>query len=297
MTLSIYLLWLAVARVAFAALVTPANVFTGCQTSLPGSMVSVYNNGNATAFTSGTQCNTACANANGGYTHSYYQPSSGTCQCTVKYASPPANDYGYADSCASTLDYDTRLITTSFTLVGCYSTPPSGLSSIAKTGPNGCLSSCEKYTQAGFYIGSDPTYYGCLCGSGSYTSQTQCGPSTYYVYQHSLSDASQGLARRKREERYDKETKRIVPCPKGLTACAVQGSSSEAYECVDTASDLESCGGCRHGTYLSPNATIGYDCSHGAALGQSTCVQGECLIKACKPGYRSAGGLCIRRKK
>ncbi|WVR09586.1 hypothetical protein IAU60_006656 [Kwoniella sp. DSM 27419] len=285
---------------ALGAIVTPANVFTGCLNQLPGGMSSVYVNGDPTvAFTSGTQCNTACAQAapQSGATHSYFQKSTGTCQCTAKYNYNSQNDYGNADNCANPADYDSRLISTSFHLVGCYSTAPTtGLTSTTKSGPNGCLTSCSKTTQAGFYLGSDPNVYGCFCGAGQYTNQVQCGPGAYFVYQHSLSDASAGLARRRREERYNREQKKFQPCPQGWTACVVPGFSVDTYECIDTSSDLESCGGCLAGTYHVRDAPVGEDCSRGAAIGHSTCVNGQCEISKCKKGFSLIKGHCEKKK-
>lgn len=138
-------------RQTLGAFVQGANVFTGCANTLPGSMTVVSNNGNPNGFTSATQCNYACVGVNGA-THSYYQPSTNSCQCTTKYQYPRENNYGNPDACGKTTDWDTRLTGTSYTFVGCYTSRPTGLTNVPKTGPNGCLLTCGKSLQAGFFI-------------------------------------------------------------------------------------------------------------------------------------------------
>jgi hypothetical protein len=138
------------AKLALSSAVTPANVFTGCQTALPGSQTNIT----SSAITTSTQCNTACSKITPAVSHSNWQAGTMNCLCSSKYSGPPSNDYGNADGCNSPNDWDSRLTTTSYHLVGCYGVPPAGLTSNGKTGPNGCLSSCTQQTQAGFFIGS-----------------------------------------------------------------------------------------------------------------------------------------------
>lgn len=130
-------------------LVNPANVFTGCKTALPGGMSIVPGN-----FSDGQSCNTACWRTYPALPHSFFQPSTGSCQCTSRYPSPPENDYGTADACRVNTDWDTRLTSTSFKLIGCYANRPAGLTSSARTGPSGCTKSCASGLQAGFLITS-----------------------------------------------------------------------------------------------------------------------------------------------
>lgn len=85
-------------------------------------------------------------------------------------------------------------------------------------------------------------------------------------------------------------------CPLGETACPISGSSSfrafsmssnqqldfakaaGGFECLDTQSSLESCGGCA-------STGEGKDCTtiaHSAGVG---CSAGQCVVFSCEPGY------------
>jgi hypothetical protein len=68
-------------------------------------------------------------------------------------------------------------------------------------------------------------------------------------------------------------------CPTGLEACPLSGLASNDFECVDTASELESCGGC---TSLDQ----GQDCTaiHGAW--NVACEQGSCAVLSCAGGFK-----------
>lgn len=73
-------------------------------------------------------------------------------------------------------------------------------------------------------------------------------------------------------------------CPLGQTRCSV--GLREGHECIDTQTNLESCGAC-----LSEG---GVDCSRlmGAAL-DVACVAGRCRSSACFKGYELMDGACI----
>lgn len=147
-------MWLFLALAVFAQsisaqLVAPANVFTGCKTALPGGMSVLPG-----TFSDAQSCNTACYRAYPTLPHSFFQPSTGSCQCTSRYPSPTENDSGNAGNCRLNTDWDTRLTSTSFHLVGCYTNRPAGLVGTAKTGPSGCTKSCASGLQAGFLITS-----------------------------------------------------------------------------------------------------------------------------------------------
>jgi hypothetical protein len=135
-----------------ASIVNPANVFTGCQTKDPGSTVQTG------TYASATACNIQCSKtqASTGANKSIFQASTGTCSCSKGYGQPPEADYGNADQCIAG-DFDTRIISTSFTLVGCYSNLVTNVPFQNKTGPNGCLTACsatKSVLQVGFYINS-----------------------------------------------------------------------------------------------------------------------------------------------
>ncbi|KAI5124334.1 hypothetical protein M0805_008941 [Coniferiporia weirii] len=69
-------------------------------------------------------------------------------------------------------------------------------------------------------------------------------------------------------------------CPTGLQTCPikVEGSFAGDFECVDTISDLTSCGGC-----VSLNK--GVDCSKIANSKLASCEGGACVVQECKSGF------------
>ncbi|EIW69981.1 hypothetical protein TREMEDRAFT_17264, partial [Tremella mesenterica DSM 1558] len=77
-------------------------------------------------------------------------------------------------------------------------------------------------------------------------------------------------------------------CPKGLHACSIvtPHGGEWAYECVDYATELESCGGCA--------ATgEGVDCTtipHAMSVG---CENGVCAVYTCKHGFARNGTACV----
>jgi len=76
-------------------------------------------------------------------------------------------------------------------------------------------------------------------------------------------------------------------CPYGLDACPVSGLSGD-YECLDTAVELESCGGC---------ASIGegQDCTTIRDAWNVGCERGVCKVYTCAGGFTRAadGKSCI----
>ncbi|KDR85002.1 hypothetical protein GALMADRAFT_131762 [Galerina marginata CBS 339.88] len=67
-------------------------------------------------------------------------------------------------------------------------------------------------------------------------------------------------------------------CPTGLDACPVSGLSGD-YECLDTATELESCGGC---------STLGkgQDCTAIKGVWNVGCEQGSCKVYTCAGGFQ-----------
>ncbi|CAL1694647.1 unnamed protein product [Somion occarium] len=87
-------------------------------------------------------------------------------------------------------------------------------------------------------------------------------------------------------------------CPFSLTVCPLTSHSrptsltgwiQEGFECVDTESDLNSCGGC--GTV---NQT--HDCTTIPGAVGVSCMTGSCRVDSCQPGYNrtSNGKTCVR---
>jgi len=95
-------------------------------------------------------------------------------------------------------------------------------------------------------------------------------------------------------------------CPAGESACPIAGSASFAtygsskdtiagalnnglmgYECLDTSSSIESCGGCA-------STGEGKDCTQIAHASGVGCSKGKCVVLQCAKGYRPsvAGDKC-----
>ncbi|KAN0135197.1 hypothetical protein V8E53_007088 [Lactarius tabidus] len=69
----------------------------------------------------------------------------------------------------------------------------------------------------------------------------------------------------------------------GWAACGVFGGGARAWECVNTARDLESCGGCV--LPLTPFSRIGQDCTALPGVADVSCLSGECVVHRCMSGY------------
>lgn len=80
---------------------------------------------------------------------------------------------------------------------------------------------------------------------------------------------------------------RTSPCPNNLDACPVSGPGGD-YECLDTTTELESCGGC---TSLKQ----GQDCTKIEGAWNVGCNQGSCVVYTCAGGYRigADGKSCV----
>ena len=65
----------------------------------------------------------------------------------------------------------------------------------------------------------------------------------------------------------------------------------EAYECLDTMTNLESCGGCTepYTLGLTPNEIAelkpGVDCTAATGVSDVQCRRGYCVVNKCKRGY------------
>ncbi|GHJ87520.1 hypothetical protein NliqN6_3922 [Naganishia liquefaciens] len=87
-------------------------------------------------------------------------------------------------------------------------------------------------------------------------------------------------------------------CPQGLTSCAVaQNGKRQLYECMDTRSDLESCGGCLYPDLRYGNSTasggFGRDCTAIPNVAEVSCEASRCKIYACDPGYELVNDECV----
>ncbi|KAJ3487114.1 hypothetical protein NLI96_g3749 [Meripilus lineatus] len=84
-------------------------------------------------------------------------------------------------------------------------------------------------------------------------------------------------------------------CKSGYTACSIHGYSADddAYECIDTARDLESCGGCANPS--GAGVAAGVDCSALPGVADVSCRAGKCDVSQCMPGWKLTpeGDGCI----
>jgi len=84
-------------------------------------------------------------------------------------------------------------------------------------------------------------------------------------------------------------------CPQGLSVCGVLGRSTNAWDCVDTQSDLESCGGCAIPLRGNGPHGDGEDCTSLPGVSDVSCIRGECMVHRCMPGYdiHMSGSACV----
>lgn len=79
-------------------------------------------------------------------------------------------------------------------------------------------------------------------------------------------------------------------CPVGYDACPIPTATglSADYECIDTTSELESCGGCA-------SLGEGQDCTAIPGVWNVACTRGQCQVSSCAPGFTlsKAEGRCI----
>ncbi|PCH38975.1 hypothetical protein WOLCODRAFT_29297 [Wolfiporia cocos MD-104 SS10] len=92
--------------------------------------------------------------------------------------------------------------------------------------------------------------------------------------------------------------KRSAPsCAAGKQMCGIAGGSSgKGWECVDTTSDLESCGGCMAPSPFTPfGAVTGVDCSAIPNIASVGCQASQCVVSSCIAGYvpSSARDSCV----
>ncbi|WVF72438.1 hypothetical protein IAT40_007253 [Kwoniella sp. CBS 6097] len=131
----------------------------------------------------------------------------------------------------------------------------------------------------------------------------QCEKYSLFVYQHEAGDsgAPSAWVKRQAKERLARDMGEInVHCPAGLTACKVDGADHLSFECIDTDEEIESCGGCLHGSFnsralTSPHAdSRGTNCLTlpGVSPAGVTCDHGQCKTYACEEGYKLVGHSC-----
>jgi hypothetical protein len=74
-------------------------------------------------------------------------------------------------------------------------------------------------------------------------------------------------------------------CPVGMTACGIWGRSARTWECIDTMTDLESCGGCIIPLANDLSQPEGVDCTALPGVSDVSCIRGGCVVHRCTAGY------------
>nr|XP_031862225.1 uncharacterized protein CI109_002190 [Kwoniella shandongensis]KAA5529297.1 hypothetical protein CI109_002190 [Kwoniella shandongensis] len=227
------------------------------------------------------------------------------CYCTFE---PPtaatlvAPQNSPAGSECDTNQFQAFVTRSSYSFEGCYSGFSSDETTYVPQGVTddveGCLQLCISYTYS-IYTPSKYSSY-CLCGNDNFAPSTGavCAAETYFIYSHTPNTAyNSQFAKRQLRERLvrDEAATRRAICPGGMKACNVAGVT-DAFECINTHSELESCGGCLYGDFNSIDASNGVDCAAlpGVARGGVTCTSGACQAFACKTGYSLASNAtCV----
>ncbi|PIL31523.1 hypothetical protein GSI_06225 [Ganoderma sinense ZZ0214-1] len=85
-------------------------------------------------------------------------------------------------------------------------------------------------------------------------------------------------------------------CGSGMTACGIYGRANgigSAWECINTTTDLESCGGCA--IPLDDSSPDGVDCTAIPGVVDVACRAGSCVVNRCIPGYEIStdGTFCL----
>ncbi|CAE6423051.1 unnamed protein product [Rhizoctonia solani] len=82
--------------------------------------------------------------------------------------------------------------------------------------------------------------------------------------------------------------KRTSFCPTEYESCPIPDASGRStdFECIDTRTQLTSCGGCT-------SIGKGQNCTAIPNAKVTTCQAGRCVIEKCKPGYEASGDKCV----
>ncbi|WWC85297.1 uncharacterized protein L201_000159 [Kwoniella dendrophila CBS 6074] len=163
-----------------------------------------------------------------------------------------------------------------------------------------CLESCKSSLYAYSRYNQDLTI-DCLCSPSQppFDLPLNCGYGDPFWYTHP--DLPSGFVKRQQQKaRLDKEGQLSLGlCPEGSKACKVPGTNGIDFECIDTDSELESCGGCVHGEFSAGNDIYepqGIDCTSlpGITSGGVSCDQGLCKASACEDRFELVDGICVK---
>ncbi|KAI9633515.1 uncharacterized protein MKK02DRAFT_38169 [Dioszegia hungarica] len=118
------------------------------------------------------------------------------------------------------------------------------------------------------WTGNPSTYCRCFSGFTGTFNTGSCVSSSQFIFYRTPGATVSGNYRRRAVGQGPLAIARV--CPSGFEAC-LAAAGSDGYECVDTATELESCGGCDNGLNLV---------AWGGAQG-------------CRVQWRSVRGVCV----
>ncbi|WVF67178.1 hypothetical protein IAT40_001925 [Kwoniella sp. CBS 6097] len=292
-------------------------LYLGCTSTSfnPTSSVGLY------TASSPTECGMTCyEREDGPFTYSYFladltrkRAAFGYCMCSNEppsagtVATSPDNT---GSAVCSGSQFATYTSASTYSFQGCYAQiDATDLSKVdtafSVKSPQDCLAMCKPYDTAALVYSSDSSNLGCACGRDgglAFASPAACGPSSYLRVTHQANTViSSQFARRQLKERLERaeNESRAAICPKPSTACKVSGAFGSSFECINTADELESCGGCVNG-YFNPKdaekGSAGVDCTAipGVAKGGVTCASASCHVFACQSGWILKDNVCVR---
>ncbi|WRT69263.1 uncharacterized protein IL334_006247 [Kwoniella shivajii] len=284
---------------AVTALGVNAYTYVGCVDTAPrgSNTIASIAQGNA------GKCNDYCTSQAQASPFFYYLSAEEQCFCST--VSPEANSFMTGASndggCASASNYEAYDTATTFVFQGCYNNMRTDAAPSNVDDLEDCFAACASEGSVMYNPFSEDDIFGCRCNDAQTiiidegSNAVTCDTYTWFTFTHSQEATASGLARRRLRERL-MELKRESQtlCPNGARPCSVPDSNT--YECIDTRSELESCGGCISGDFQAVgNSTVGQDCSSlpGVARGAVTCFNSACEAFACKPKYELISGQCV----
>ncbi|OCF55221.1 hypothetical protein L486_07334 [Kwoniella mangroviensis CBS 10435] len=157
-----------------------------------------------------------------------------------------------------------------------------------------CLTACSAYPNAYFSYLHNSNKLSCACYQrGPPFTIDQCGLGIYYHYYHTFGPSD--LAKR-RMMSLGGDVKEDGLCPGGLKAYKITEEDDYSFECIDTDTELDSCGGCMYGEVDGrENHDRAVNCLTlpGVLSSGMTCEKGRCKPFSCEDGHRLEANRCV----